>query len=134
MVQPLLIPWPTMSIFDELSRQQRQVQELLGDIQAQVQRGQSELAFVTFQLLANKLVACMSAEHAVVYPRFEHDADLAAEIAQAREQHEAIERSITRLRVGGLNRPSWRVELVNLTQLVDLHSEHEEYNLFPGPW
>lgn len=120
-----------MSIFDELSRQQRQVSELLVDLQAQVQRGQTELAFVTFQLLANKLTACMRAEHAVVYPRFAREAGLATEIAQAHQQHAAIEQTLTRMRVGGLNRLAWRVELTHLVKLVDEHAELEELTLFP---
>ncbi|HEY4057385.1 MAG TPA: hemerythrin domain-containing protein [Kofleriaceae bacterium] len=120
-----------MSIFDELNRQQTQLTELLADCQGQLQRDQKELAFVTFQLISNKLVACMRAEHATVYPRFEREAKLVSEIAQARQQHDAIETVITRLRVGNLSRLAWRVELAKLAELVEQHQELEEYILFP---
>jgi hypothetical protein len=120
-----------MSIFEVLGRQQRQIEELIEDTIQQMAKGQKELAFVTFQLLANKLGACMRAEHATVYPRLERDAGLVTEVAQARAEHEAIEDAITRLRVGGLRRSAWLVELSNLARLVEKHTELEELSLFP---
>ncbi len=120
-----------MSIFEVLGRQQRQIEELIEDTIQQMAKGQKELAFVTFQLLSNKLIACMRAEHATVYPRLEHDAGLVTEVAQARGEHEAIEDAINRLRVAGLRRSAWLVELSNLARLVEQHSELEEFTLFP---
>jgi hemerythrin-like domain-containing protein len=120
-----------MSIFEVLGRQQRQIQELIEDTIQQMANGQKELAFVTFQLLANKLTACMRAEHATVYPRLERDAGLVIEVGQARAEHEAIEDAITRLRVAGLRRSAWLVELSNLARMVEQHAEHEEFTLFP---
>jgi hypothetical protein len=131
MVRRLLTPWSTMSIFEVLGRQQRQIEELIEDTIQQMAKGQKELAFVTFQLLSNKLIACMHAEHATVYPRLERDAGLVAEVAQARAEHEAIEETITRLRVAGLRRSAWLVELSNLARLVERHAELEEFTLFP---
>lgn len=120
-----------MSIFEVLGRQHRQIEELVEDTIQQMAKGQTELAFVTFQLLSNKLVACMRAEHATVYPRLEHEAGLVTEVAQARAEHEAIEDAITRLRVGGLVRSAWLVELSNLARLIERHAELEELSLFP---
>lgn len=120
-----------MSIFEVLGRQQRQIEELIEDTIQQMAKGQKELAFVTFQLLSNKLVSCMRAEHATVYPRLERDAGLVDEVAQARAEHEAIEDAITRLRVAGLRRSAWLVELSNLARLVERHAELEELSLFP---
>lgn len=131
LVQRLLTPSTTMSIFEVLGRQQHQIEELIEDTIKQMAKGQKELAFVTFQLLSNKLIACMRAEHATVYPQLERDAGLTAEVAQARAEHEAIEEAINRLRVAGLRRSAWLVELSNLARLVEQHSELEEYTLFP---
>lgn len=120
-----------MSIFEVLGRQQHQIEELIEDTIQQMAKGQKELAFVTFQLLSNKLIACMRAEHATVYPRLEHEAGLMTEVAQARAEHEMIEDAINRLRVAGLRRSAWLVELSNLARLVEQHSELEEFTLFP---
>lgn len=120
-----------MSIFDALGRQQRLLEELVEDALQQADKGQEELAFVTFQLLSNKLVACMTAEHATVYPRLEREAGLVIEVAQARREHEAIEEAITRLRVGGLAPAEWRQELASLANLMEQHAMHEEFTLFP---
>ncbi len=120
-----------MSIFEVLGRQQRQIEELIEDTIQQMAKAQKELAFVTFQLLSNKLIACMRAEHATLYPRLEFEAGLIAEVAQARADHEAIEDAINRLRVAGLRRSAWLVELSNLARLVEQHSELEEFTLFP---
>ena len=114
-----------------LGRQQRQLEELIEDTVQQINKRQFELAFVTFQLMSNKLIACMRAEHATVYPRLERDAGLINEVAQARREHEAIEEAINRLRVGGLSRELWRTELEQLANLVERHAELEEYTLFP---
>lgn len=120
-----------MSIFDVLGRQQRQIEELIADTIQQMSKRRPELAFVTFQLLSNKLIACMRAEHATVYPRFEREGGLVSEVAQARAEHDAIEEAITRLRVAGLRRSAWLVELSNLARLFEQHSELEEFTLFP---
>ena len=130
MVRRLLISL-RMSLFDVLAKQQRTLQELLADTQTQAQAGQRELAHVTFQLASNKLIACMRAEHATVYPRLERDAGLREEVAQARREHEAIEHAINRLRVGGLSREAWKAELAGLVKLFEEHSDLEEFTLFP---
>lgn len=120
-----------MTIFEVLARQRRQIEELVADAIQQMAKGQTELAFVTFQLLSNKLVASMHAAHAAVYPRFERDVGLETEVAQAKAKHEAIEDAITRLRVAGLRRTAWHVELSTLARLIEQHAELEEYTLFP---
>lgn len=120
-----------VTIFDTLGRHQREIEELFGDLENAIKTSQRELAYVTFQLLSMKLITCMRAEHAVVYPRFEHDAKLVDEVAQARREHEAIEHAITRLRVGGLRKDDWAREVTSLRTLVAEHAELEEYTLFP---
>jgi hypothetical protein len=120
-----------MSIFEVLGRQQREIEELFGDIKNAVSTNQRELAYVTFQLLSMKLIAAMRAEHAVVYPRFERDAKLIDEVAQARREHDAIEQLITRIRVTGLRKDAWAREVAALAKLVAQHAELEEYTLFP---
>src|SRR6188768_179778 len=120
-----------MSIFEILGKQQSQIAELIEDTIQQMSKGKSDLAFVTFQLLSNKLMACMRAEHASVYPRFERECGLETDIAKARLEHDAIEAAINRLRVAGLRRSAWLVELSNLARLVERHAELEESSLFP---
>jgi len=120
-----------MSLFDVLAKQQRTLQELLEDTQKQAIAGQRELAHVTFQLASNKLIACMRAEHATVYPRLEREAGLHSEVAQARREHDAIEHAINRLRVGGLSREAWKTELASLIKMFEEHSDLEEFTLFP---
>lgn len=120
-----------MSIFDVLNKQQREIEELFGDIKNAVESNQRELAYVTFQLLAMKLITCMKAEHSIVYPRFERDAGLVDEVAQARREHDQIEQSINRLRVEGLRKDAWVREVASLHKQFTQHAELEEYTLFP---
>jgi hypothetical protein len=120
-----------MSIFDQLGKQQREIRELFCDMRRAVSTDQRNLAQVLFQLAANKLIACMRAEHAVVYPRFADVDGLVAEIAQARRDHALIEDTINRLRIGGLHGDEWDAELDKLIRLYDQHADLEELSLFP---
>ena len=83
------------------------------------------------QVAANKLIACMRAEHAVVYPRFADVDGLLAEVAQARREHETIEDSINLLRIAGLHGDAWDAELDRLIRLFEQHSDLEELSMFP---
>ncbi len=120
-----------MSIFDQLGKRQREISELFCDTRRALSTEQRGLAMVLFQLAANKLVACMRAEHAVVYPRFADVAGLLAEVAQARREHALIEDAINNLRIGGLNGDEWDAELDRLIRLYDQHADLEELSLFP---
>ena len=120
-----------MSIFDQLGKQQREISELFCDTRRAVSTDQRSLAQVLFQLAANKLIACMRAEHAVVYPRFADVDGLVAEVAQARRDHALIEDTINRLRIGGLHGNDWDAELDRLIRLYEQHADLEELSLFP---
>lgn len=120
-----------MAIFDVLARQQREIQELIGDVRNAITTHQRALAAVTFQLVAMELGACLRAERAVVYPRLAEIAGLASEIEQARREHAAIECSLDRLRIAGLHADAWDAELDRLARLVTAHADLEEYSLFP---
>lgn len=120
-----------MSIFDQLGKQQREISELFCDMRRAITTDQRSLAQVLFQLAANKLIACMRAEHAVVYPRFADVDGLVAEVAQARREHAVIEDSINTLRIGGLHGDAWDAELDHLIRLFDQHADLEELSLFP---
>jgi len=120
-----------MSIFDQLGKQQREISELFCDMRRAVTTDQRGLAMVMFQLAANKLIACMRAEHAVVYPRFADVDALVAEVAQARREHAVIEDTINTLRIGGLHGDAWDAELDRLIRLFDQHADLEELSLFP---
>jgi hypothetical protein len=61
---PLAPASTTMTIFDVLTRQHRETEELFGDLQNAIATGQLELAEVMFQLLANRLISGMIADHA----------------------------------------------------------------------
>jgi hypothetical protein len=120
-----------MSIFEQLGKQQREIEELFCDIRRSLSSNQRSLARVTFQLAANKLIACMKAEHAVVYPRFADIDGLVTEVAQARREHDVIEQSINRLRIGGLAGDLWDAELDHLIRAFEQHAELEELSMFP---
>lgn len=120
-----------MSIFEQLSNQQREIEELFCDIRRALASDQRSLAGVMFQLAANKLIACMKAEHAVVYPRFADIDGLVAEVAQARREHDGIEQCVNRLRIGGLSGDAWDAELDRLVRAFEQHQELEELSMFP---
>jgi hypothetical protein len=119
------------TIFDALRSSHRDVEELFGDLQNAIATQQVELAKTLFQLVSMKLIASMSAEHAVVYPRFAHEANLGDEVAQALREHDGITRMIDLLRIGGLDYDDWCESVAQLGGLVADHSDCEECVLFP---
>ncbi len=120
-----------MAIFDVLARQQREIQELIGDVRNAITTHQRSLAAVAFQLVSVKLSACLRAERAVVYPRLADIAGLTMEVEQARREHAAIEATLDRLRIGGLHGDAWDAELDRLARHVAAHADLDEYSLFP---
>ena len=120
-----------MTIFDVLTTQHREVEELFGDVQNAINTGQLELARVAFQLLSNKLIAGMHAEHTMVYPQFAKHAGLTDEVVEAIKEHDAIEGAINHVRVGTANDDQWCDGVARLGKLVADHADFEECNLFP---
>jgi hypothetical protein len=119
------------TIFDVLTKQHREIEELFGDVQNAIDSEQLELAERSFQLLSIKLIAGMNAEHAVVYPRFADSAGLVEEVVQALREHDAIERAINHVRVGALSADQWCDGIARLGRLVADHADFEECTLFP---
>lgn len=122
---------PAPTIFDVLRETHREIEELFGDVQNAIHTEQYELAEMLFQLVSVKLVSAMSAEHAVVYPRFARDAKLVTETAQALREHDGIEQMIDRIRIGGLPQVAWCEAVAQLGTLVADHADCEECTLFP---
>lgn len=120
-----------MTIFDVLTRQHREVEELFGDVQNAINTSQLELARVAFQLLSNKLIAGMHAEHTMVYPQLAKHAGLGDEVAEAVRDHDAIEQAINHVRVGTVTDDQWCEGVARLGKLVADHADFEEENLFP---
>ena len=120
-----------MSIFEVLAHHQREIVELLVAVRAAITRGRRDQADVTFQRAAIQLLAGLRAEHAVVYPRLAHVPGLVAEVAQARREHDEIEQTLNRLRVGRLLPALWDAELERLARQVEQHADLEELSLFP---
>ncbi len=120
-----------MSIFEQLGKQQRQIEELFCDVRRALSSEQRALAHTLFQGVANKLIACMRAEHATVYPRFADIDGLVAEVSLARQQHQGIEDVINTLRIGGLSGDAWDAELDRLIRMFEQHTDLEELSMFP---
>jgi len=120
-----------MSIFEQLAKQQREIEELFCDVRRALATEQRSLGHVLFQGVATKLIACMRAEHATVYPRFADIEGLVAEVSLARHQHQGIEDAINNLRIGGLSGDTWDAELDRLIRLFNQHADLEELSMFP---
>ncbi len=119
------------TIFDALTRQHRDIEELFGAVQDAIASDQLPLAETRFHRLSIKLIAGISAAHAVVYPRFADSAGLVGEVGQARREHDAIEQEINHVRVGTLSAQHWRDSIARLGRMVADHAEFEECELFP---
>lgn len=120
-----------MSILYKLGQQHREINALFCELREVISMQQRGVSLSLFQLAAKRLIACMRAEHAVVYPRFAEVAELVDDLAKARRGHQTIEDSINLLRIGGLDRAAWNAEVVRLMDLLDQSVELEELSLFP---
>ncbi len=120
-----------MTAFQAILRHQRRIDALLDDVRNAIAIGQRVLAESLFHELANALLACTKAEHMAVYPRLADVVEVVAEVAQARREHDGIEDTLTRLRIGGLDRDHWDAELDRLARQIVIHREREEFSLFP---
>jgi hypothetical protein len=119
------------TIFDALRTSQREIDDLLADVFHAISTGQLVFAKRLFHLMSVKVIAATGAEHAVVYPRFAHDAHLVDEVAQALREHDGIIRMIDLLRVGGLDSDDWCEGVRQLGRLIADHTDCEELDLFP---
>ncbi len=120
-----------MTIFDVLQRRQQELEVLFREIDAAVAADKHRLARARFRELSVKLIACLRAEHAVVYPRFAYLAHLHAEIADASREHDAIERAINHIRLSLLEPAAWHAAVTVLKDLVAAHAVTEEWVVFP---
>ena len=120
-----------MSIFEVLARHQREVAEAISEVRSAIASDQRAHAEALFQRAAIMLLAGLRAEHAVVYPRLADVAGLLTEVAQARREHDEIEQTLDRMRIGGLGPDAWDTELDRLARQVSQHADLEELSMFP---
>lgn len=120
-----------MTIFDVLAERQRELETLFRRTTEAFGGGRSDEARSLAQELTTKLLACMRAEHSIVYPCFAFSAGLGDEVARAIEEHGRIEDAINWLRIGPQDDWAWRGALTALQLMVANHVETEEYFLFP---
>lgn len=120
-----------MTIFEVLAKQHGEVEALFREVKHAAAGGNEAAAHATFQTLSTQLIACMRAEHAVVYPRFAFLAGLEDEVARAIREHDRIEQAINSLRLAALPLELWQAALTRLQALVTDHVETEEWILFP---
>ena len=113
-----------MTIFDLLAHEHGEVEGAFRDIHQTLDRAR-------FNAFSTKLLACMRAEHAVVYPAFAYHAGLEDEVKRAIREHDKIEQAINHLRLVPLTPDAWRGALTRLQVLVTDHFETEEWILFP---
>lgn len=120
-----------LSIFDVLTGQHRETEELFADVQDAIDTAELPLARLVFQLLSSRLIAGMHAEHTRVYPQFARCAGLVAEVEEAIKQHDAIERAINHVRVSTISDDQWCDAIARLATLVADHADYEACMLFP---
>jgi iron-sulfur cluster repair protein YtfE (RIC family) len=120
-----------MTICEVLERQHREVEALFQQIEDAYAAKKLKLAHAAFRVLSTKLIACMQAEHSVVYPRLSQVVGLHDEVCAALREHEEIERTINHIRLAPLTPDGW-IEVVRwLGTQVSAHVASEEWVLFP---
>lgn len=117
-----------MTIFEVLAREHAEIDARFTRVR---DASTPEAAREPFQALATKLITCMRAEHAIVYPRFAFLAGLDDEVAQAVREHDRVEQAINYLRLSTLGPDAWHAGVSRLQQLVRNHLETEEWILIP---
>ena len=120
-----------MTIFNVLTRQHREIEEMFGAVQDAIDTSQLSRARVGFQRLSSKLIAGMHAEHTMVYPQLAMHAGLVGEVAEAITQHAAIELAVNHVRVGTVTDEPWCAAVALLRALVADHADFEACTLFP---
>lgn len=120
-----------MSIAYRLGQHHRDIESRFGDVREALSMLQGGIAVVLFQIAAKKLIACIRAQHAVVFPRFADIPELVHDVVKACQQHERIEDSINQLRIGGLPGLAWNAELERLISLLRQNVDLIELSMFP---
>ncbi|MEJ7597249.1 MAG: hemerythrin domain-containing protein [Kofleriaceae bacterium] len=120
-----------MTICELLERQHREVDALFQQIEDAYAANKFRLAHAGFRVVSTKLIACMQAEHSVVYPRFSQVVGLHDEVCAALREHDEIERAINHIRLAPLSPQAWFEAVQWLKSLVSNHVASEEWVLFP---
>jgi iron-sulfur cluster repair protein YtfE (RIC family) len=120
-----------MTIFEVLAQRHGELERLFHDVDEAVAASKHRLARAVFRELSVKLIACLRAEHAVVYPRFAYLAQLETEVAEASREHDAIERAINHIRLAMLTPDEWHEAVKRLQAQVAAHATTEEWVVFP---
>ncbi len=120
-----------MTIFELLARKHGEIDALFRQTHDALAASRADQARNWFDILSTTLIACMRAEHAVVYPRFAHLAGLEDEVIQAIREHDRIEQAVNHLRLAPLAPDAWHGALTRLQVLVNDHVETAAWILFP---
>lgn len=120
-----------MSIFQDLGQEYRDIDELFLDTREAISLGNEGAVPILYELAARKLIACMRAEDAVVYPQFADIAELVETVTSIRSVHERIEGSLGRLEIAGLDGEAWSAEIERLICLLGVSIDLKELSLFP---
>ena len=119
------------TICEVLERQHREADALFQQIEDACAANKLRLAHAAFRVLSTKLIACMQAEHSVVYPRLSQVVGLHDEVRAALREHEEIERTINHIRLAPLTPEAWLESVRWLESQVTDHAGSEEWVLFP---
>ncbi|HEY5933521.1 MAG TPA: hemerythrin domain-containing protein [Kofleriaceae bacterium] len=120
-----------MTICEVLERQHREVDALFKQIEDAYAANKLRLAHAAFRVVSTKLIACMQAEHSVVYPRLSQVVGLHDEVCAALREHDEIERTINHIRLAPLTTEAWMEAVRWLASQVSNHAASEEWILFP---
>lgn len=119
-----------MTIFEVLRRDYADITGLFRQIQEHLQQNREQRAREVFQGLAQKLLAGMQAERAIVLPRFAF-CGLSTEVADAQRQHALIEETVNQLRLVPLVTFHWQGVVELLERLVTRYVDLLEEEVFP---
>lgn len=119
-----------MTIVEVLQHVHREIDALFQEVEDASAANKHRLAREVFRKLSNRLIACMRAEHAVVYPHLAF-AHLAAEVELSTREHARIEREINQIRLGAMPPELWRGRVKTLRQRVADHAISEKWVVFP---
>jgi len=120
-----------MTIFELLEHKHQELARLFRDVDHAVAASKHRLAHAVFRELSVKLIACLRAEHAVVYPQFAYLARLETEIAEASREHDVMEGTINHIRLAMLTPDDWHEAVKRLHSQVVAHAITEQWVLFP---
>ncbi|HEU0032061.1 MAG TPA: hemerythrin domain-containing protein [Kofleriaceae bacterium] len=107
------------------------MEPLFRQIEAAATAGEPARARELFHTLSTRLIACMRAEHSIVYPKFAFAANLGDEVREASREHDRIERAINQIRIAPLSDEDWLTAVRQLERSVAEHAQSEEWVLFP---